>query len=111
MELFRPIRYLLNRRRLQREMADEMAYHRELMPVDRQREFGNDLRLLERSREVWGWAWLDHLCQDLTYGSRVLRRSPDFTLTAVLVPVGRDRRLLSYGFPSAPLRHEGQWCA
>lgn len=85
MELLRRIWYLLNRRRLEREMADEMAYHRELLSVDRQREFGNDLRLLERSREVWGWAWLDHLCHDLTYGSRVLRRSPGFTVTAVLV--------------------------
>lgn len=85
MELLRRFWYLLNRRRLEREMADEMAYHRELMAVDRQRAFGNDLRLLENAREVWGWAWLDRFYQDLTYGSRILRRSPGFTLTAVLV--------------------------
>ena len=31
--------------------------------------------------------WLDRLHQDLTYGARVLRKAPGFTLTAMLVLV------------------------
>ena len=64
-ELLRRIGYLWNRRRLEREMADEMAYHRELMAPDRRTDFGSDLRLREDAREIWGWAWLDRLRQDL----------------------------------------------
>jgi hypothetical protein len=54
MELLRRIWYLWNRRRLEREMAEEMAYHRELMSPDRRTSFGDDLRLREDAREIWG---------------------------------------------------------
>jgi predicted permease len=87
MELLRRISYLWNRRRLEREMAEEMAYHRELMSPDRRTNFGDELRLREDAREMWGWTWLDRLHQDLTYGARVLRNGPGFTLTAMLVLV------------------------
>jgi predicted permease len=85
MELLRRISYLWNRRRLEREMAEEMAYHRELLSPDRRSNFGSELRLREDAREVWGWTWLDRLRQDLKYGARVLRNARGFTLTAVLV--------------------------
>ena len=98
MELLRRIWYLLNRRRLERDMAREMAYHREQMSPDRRTKFGDDLRLREDAREVWGWTWLDRLHQDLTYGARVLRNAPGFTLTAMLVLV------LGIGVPLSAFR-------
>jgi macrolide transport system ATP-binding/permease protein len=98
MELLRRISYLWNRRRLEREMAEEMAYHRELMSPDRRMNFGDELRLREDARESWGWTWLDRLHQDLTYGARVLRNAPGFTLTAMLVLV------LGIGVPLSAFR-------
>jgi predicted permease len=98
MELLRRLSYLWNRRRLEREMAEEMSYHRELMSPDRRTNFGNELRLREDAREIWGWTWLDRLHQDLTYGVRVLRNAPGFTLTAMLVLV------LGIGVPLSAFR-------
>jgi predicted permease len=97
-ELLRRVCYLWNRRRLEREMAEEMAYHRELMSPDRRARFGDDLRLREDAREMWGWTWLDRLQQDLHYGARVLRHAPGFTLTAMLVLV------LGIGVPLSAFR-------
>ena len=55
------IYYLVNRERLARELADEMSVHREMMNAERRNAFGNQLRLHDESRDIWGWLWVDHL--------------------------------------------------
>jgi predicted permease len=84
-KLFRHIYYLLNRRRLNRELEKEMAALREMMPKGRRSRFRSATRLTELSIERWGWMWLDDLRRDLAYGAHSLFRSPGFTVTAVLV--------------------------
>jgi predicted permease len=47
------------------------------------REFGNVTHIKEVTREVRG-LWLERLVQDVRYGVRALRRTPAFTIVAVL---------------------------
>jgi predicted permease len=84
-ELFRRIRFLIERRRLTAELENDMEFHREMAARAGRNNFGNALRMRERAYEAWGWTWLDRLGQDLRYGVRILVRAPGFTLLAVLV--------------------------
>jgi predicted permease len=49
------------------------------------REFGDVTRIEERSREVWQWPKLESVWADLIYALRRLRKSPGFTITAILM--------------------------
>ena len=84
-KLLRRFSAFLHRRRLERELAEEMAAHREMMPADRRRNFGSTLALQEQAADQWGWTLLDHLRQDLAYGARSLGRNPGFATVAVIV--------------------------
>lgn len=80
---WRRLHHALHRTRLERELAEEMATHREMMPPKRRDAFGNAARLQDASRDVWGWLWLDHLRRDLIYAARAFRRERQFALPAL----------------------------
>ena len=46
--------------------------------------FGNRTVLEERSREVWQWSTLESIWGDVRFALRQLRKTPGFTITAVL---------------------------
>jgi putative ABC transport system permease protein len=96
------LRDWMRRDRLDRELEEELRFHRERLewesgvgtresPADEEerlyaarRRLGNLTRIREESRERWSWPWLDHFFNDVRYALRGLRRSPGFTLTVVL---------------------------
>src|SRR5271154_4080383 len=49
------------------------------------RAFGNPTLIREQTRAIWSWDWLESLARDLRFGLRTLRRTPGFTVIAILV--------------------------
>ena len=88
----------LRRREIYDDLSEEMQLHLEeraeqLMAEGMsaeeaqrtaRRAFGNRALMEERSRVVWHWATLESIWADLRIAVRNLRRSPGFTIAAVL---------------------------
>src|SRR5437867_2789997 len=68
-ELWRRFVFLFRLGAFSRDLEEEMRLHVELR---------------ERSRNMWGWNRLETLLQDVGYGLRQLRRTPGFTVVAVV---------------------------
>jgi len=89
---------IFRRRRLFDELSEEMRLHIEerveqltregLSPQEAERQariaFGNPTVIAERSRAVWQWPTLESIAADTRFAMRQLRRSPAFTIAAVL---------------------------
>lgn len=92
------LKALFSKRRMDRDMADELAFHQMMLreklvrqgrsPAEAERaarlRFGNPTRWHERLRELWQFRWLENLTRDIGFSMRILRKSPGFTAVAII---------------------------
>jgi len=95
------------------EMADEIQAHVDLLTErkiaagmsaadarhEALREFGGVEQIKEAAREQRIWRWADEFIQDVRFGTRMLLRTPGFSILAILcltLGIGTNAAVLSW---------------
>src|ERR1700734_3733464 len=114
---FKKLGMLIRREKFDSELEEEMSFHREEKEKELRdegmspeaahrvaaREFGNGTRLKEQSHEIVGFR-LETVWQDFRFAIRQLRRSPGFTVTAILMlALGIGASVAIFAFVDAAL--------
>ncbi|MGH9486331.1 MAG: ABC transporter permease [Terriglobales bacterium] len=108
MKLLRRIRFLLHRRELDRELAEELRVHQEMRAEEGlgKRGLGSELGVRERAREAWGWMWLDRSEQDIRIALRQMRRGPGMAALAIgILALGIGANTALFSVMEATLLH------
>jgi macrolide transport system ATP-binding/permease protein len=116
---FNKLFFFARRQKFDADLAEEMAYHRELKQRDLQqadpaltpqdaryatnREFGNATVLKEQSHDVVAF-WFETTLQDFRFALRQLRKNLGFTVTAILMlALGMAASIAIFAFVDAAL--------
>jgi Acidobacterial duplicated orphan permease len=95
--ILRVVRRWMARDQWERELSEEIEFHREMKTRELERapagdsssevrrEMGNVTFMKEESRAVWIWPWIESLAQDIRIELRQLRKSPAFAVTTIAI--------------------------